>query len=131
MTDEQIKQNAEAYINKMPPLCDALYESVAKEAFIAGANSRDEEFKQWKESKCKLRLRLMQQIHELRNPWISVENRLPDIGQKVITITNKGKLLLVARTTQPPHKEEGGWRWEHYVGKVTHWMQIPQTKKGE
>ena len=71
------------------------------------------------------------ELDQLRNPWISVEDRLPDIGQKVITITNKGKLLLVARTTQPPHKEEGGWRWEHYVGKVTHWMPIPELKKGE
>ena len=65
-----------------------------------------------------------------KNPWISVEDRLPDIGEKVITITNKGKLLLVARTTQPPHHEQGGWRWEHYVGKVTHWMPIPETQKG-
>ena len=65
-----------------------------------------------------------------KNPWISVEDRLPEIGEKVITITNKGKLLLVARTTQPPHHEQGGWRWEHYAGKVTHWMPIPETPKG-
>ena len=146
MTDEQIKQKAEEY-------ADALYDRKYQNelwrenygAHIAGAHSRDEEIEKIKEGKCSLRRSLHRRISalvkeiddledelkKLRNPWISVEERLPDIGQKVITITNKGKLLLVARTTQPPHKEEGGWRWEHYIGKVTHWMPIPQIKKGE
>ena len=138
MTDEQIKQNAEEYILPLKTLPGAdeniTFIAAIRVAFITGAHSRDEEIAyltyRLNDTTEKLQT-VIAERDKLRNPWISVEERLPDVGQKVITITNKGKMLLVARTTQPPHKEEGGWRWEHYIGKVTHWMSIPQVEKGE
>jgi hypothetical protein len=68
MTEEQIKRNAEEYASELVER--AYHEEIwldLYDAFIAGAHSRDEEVKQLKESMRKLRLRLMQQIHELRN----------------------------------------------------------------
>jgi septal ring factor EnvC (AmiA/AmiB activator) len=159
MTNEQIKQNAEEYYQKLDSITieDPREPNVNSiiDAYTAGAHSRDEEIKRLenrlallnddldkalyrkekfrqKNQRAQQHIKYLQaELKQLRNPWISVEERLPDIGQKVITITNKGKMLLVARTTQPPHKEEGGWRWEHYIGKVTHWMPIPKLEKGE
>ena len=129
MTEEQIRQNAANYYEHI--INDDAQYRFACNCFVAGAHSRDKEVNDLENALANVNELCHQQrnkIYELRHPWISVDDRLLDIGQKVITITNKGKMLLVARTTQSPHKEEGGWRWEHYIGKVTHWMPIPELK---
>ena len=84
MTDEQIKQNAEAYarrvaeshiIEKRPAYFAAF------NAFISGAHSRDEEIGRMNTT---IRLyanqiaQLRKEIEQLRNPLISVEERLPE-----------------------------------------------------
>ena len=96
MTDKQIKQNAEEY-------ADALYDRKYQNelwrenygAHIAGAHSRDEEIKELKEEIESMKenekelfegfkkrgtklAELMKENVKLRNPWISVEERLPE-----------------------------------------------------
>ena len=134
MTDEQIKQNAHdyTYTNDHNWTWDDSGESrvdisaEVTDAFIAGAHSRDEEIKQ------------------IRNPWISVEERLPEIGDIVVinvhnTIDGGGEhheedQILVG-------KYDGRWicdRCEQHrmgkylfdtISKTTHWMPIPPIEK--
>ena len=96
MTDEQIYElakNKALDIQKYIIDGNVDIDSFAKDCCLAGAHSRDEEVKQWKESKCRLRLRLMQIIHELRNPWISVEKRLPEENSVVFVSLNGTEYL--------------------------------------
>ena len=83
MTDEQTKQNAEEYAKKIYPY--TVGKAAAIRDFIAGAHSRDEEVKE---------------LDQLRNPWISVEERLPEktrnlspfpdeYDEKVVLVINK------------------------------------------
>lgn len=82
MTEEQIKQNALAYAIENYGEYDEhdytdhsgsnMCHAVSEKAFIAGAHSRDEEMKQ------------------LRNPWISVKDRLPETGEDIIYLMNSG-----------------------------------------
>lgn len=126
MNDEQIKQKAEEYADSMKYTNGEPEWCADRDAFIAGAHSRDKEIK------------------ELRNPWISVNDRLPDDDQVVlahheIIIDGGGE-----------HKEGGNVIVQRYVGKwttdrieqqrmgkwlfdiadrVTHWMPIPKLPK--
>ena len=86
MTDEQIKQNTEAYADKAAPITEQktgiplAIHTAAKVAYLAGAHSRDEEIKELEERIKALDMNLVEQQLEnqqLRNPWISVEERLP------------------------------------------------------
>lgn len=96
MTEEMIKQNADAYASTKemhsPRSQDVeLDKLMIIEDYIAGAHSRDEEIEKIKEGKCSLRRSLHRRISalvkeidgledelkKLRNPWISVEERLP------------------------------------------------------
>lgn len=144
MNEEQIKQNAKSYADVFGRHMADYYG--VKDAFTAGAHSRDEEIEELKESKRKLRLRLMQQIHELRNPWISVEERMPEDGEIVLTH------ILRIIDGAGEHKEDDDFVIQRYrkkfitdrmeqhridgylfdtISKVTHWMPIPELKKGE
>ena len=64
--------------------------------------------------------------------WISVDDRLPDVGGYVVCIAKRnpftGFMPMVARI------EKNGWvnpMTEQYISEVTHWMPIPQPPKGE
>lgn len=81
------------------------------------------------------------EIKELRNPWISVEDRLPENGDMVFT-----RSVLIIKGGGERHEEEqflaqkfvGYWltdccrqhRMHGFIydtlDKVTHWMPIPQ-----
>lgn len=78
MTEEQIEQNAEEYSKKNYgiPFEDnsSMNVEISEESYIAGAHSRDEEVKRLYNSLEYFR----SIINNLRNPWISVENRLPE-----------------------------------------------------
>ena len=88
MTDREIKKNAEKYAIENYGEYDEhdytdhsgsnMCHAISEKAFIAGAHSRDEEVKEWIESKGKLRRKLMHMIYDLRHPWISVEDMLPE-----------------------------------------------------
>lgn len=128
MTREQIRQNAANYVYNFQPT-GVITEDRLK-CHIAGAHSRDEEVEQWKESKRKLRLRLMQKIYELRNPWISVADRLPE---KINKFFSDFVLVMYTRGGKPypfitRYDYECGM-WE--IENVTHWMPIPPLSPDE
>ena len=92
MTDEQIKQNAEAYILKEYQKVPALTKCAIAGIFAAGAHSRDEEIEELQNELESLRKgfyerggklkELMLKNNELRNQWISIEERVPEEDRK-------------------------------------------------
>jgi hypothetical protein len=146
MTEEQIKQNAEKYADVFGRHMVDYYG--VKDAFIEGAHSRDEEIKELKEEIESLQEQyntcfdgftkrgtkmgeLMKENVKLRNPWISVEDRLP-----MENPNNKGYSVEVIGLFSDDcickcdcSIEEGIW----FIGIITsdpptHWMPIPQLK---
>ena len=64
--------------------------------------------------------------------WISVKDRLPEIGGYVVCIAKRNPfsrfIPMVARI------EKNGWVnpiTEQYISEVTHWMPMPQPTKGD
>jgi len=122
MTTEQIILNADVYANNIDKGRGIHHYILIRAAYIEGAYSRNKEVEQWKESKRKLRLRLMQQIHDLRNPWISVEERLPDEeGDYLVQVDSFSRATFGFYSVRnkkflhlPPNVN------------VTHWMSIPK-----
>lgn len=92
MTDELIKQNADAYARQFLEPYDEEYAPIkyvtAQMAHIAGAHSRDEEIKELEKKVSALKTVIVTAratistqeaiIKDLRNPWISVKDRLPE-----------------------------------------------------
>lgn len=151
MTEEQIKQNALAYAIENYGEYDEhnytdhsgcnICHAVSEKAFIAGAKWADE---------------------HPNNPWVSVEDRLPEKNCTVFVTTNgldedvahfrikSKRFITVAKEKQKLLKKEestGSYsicgdciKEERYYSKgereditdsVTHWMPIPELKKGE
>ena len=133
MTDEQIKQNAEAYAEQHAVRIDGggyeeEYDYEEQEnAYIAGAHSRDEEIKGLYNSLEHFR----SIINNLRNPWISVEERLPkedkdDKGYsvEVIGLFPDGRVSKCFCSI-----EEDIWFFEGLTcDKPTHWMPMPKLQ---
>ena len=147
MPEEQIKQNAEEYASdKNYRTCNPSW--WAQIDFIAGAHSRDEEIKELKKEVSALETVIVTAraatstqeaiIKDLRNPWISVEQRLPPVKIRVLFLDKNGKVWLGRNTiamqaeletdennnllpppTVPPCKPV-----------ITHWMPIPELPKG-
>ncbi len=60
------------------------------------------------------------------NTWISVKERLPEVGKKVIVARDE-------KVEQGVYRGVNGW-WKVYgtnTKSVTHWMPMPQPPKGE
>lgn len=128
MTDEQIKRNALAYATENYGEYDEhdytdhsgsnMCHAVSEEAFIAGAK--------W--------------VYEhLKSPWINVKERLPEedidnISIPVVAITNigywfKGQYDYINKDwffSEDPDQLD--FEIDEFV---THWMHIPELKKGE
>lgn len=68
-----------------------------------------------------------------KNPWISVEDRLPEEDKIVIFMGNNGALYLGHHYLQTDYGRtwfaDGGYAMKD--DEVTHWMPIPQIEKGE
>lgn len=149
MTDEQIKQNAEEYILPLKGLPGAdeniTFIAAIREAHIAGAHSCNEEIKELQteleslrkgfyERGDKLKM-LMLENNKLRNPWISVEDRLPEESKKykgwlsdtVFVVTNKDD----GTSARYDHATKTWCPAKILQGSITHWMPIPQIEKGE
>ena len=163
MTEEQIIQNAEAYADVFGRHMADYYG--VKDAFISGAHSRDEEIKELKslikmESEIREGLlrdkhKLQDELDQLRNPWISVEERLPEIDQTQHTKKKNWSIAVLVHDIDilhdalgqayPPdvarydyerkdwlYVEPGCYANEIEIGaEITHWMPIPELKKGE
>ena len=78
-------------------------------------------------------VKLQEQISELRSvqEWISVKDRLPEVGGYVVCIAKRNPfsrfMPMVARI------EKNGWvnpMTEQYISEVTHWMPMPELPKG-
>ena len=66
------------------------------------------------------------------NGWISVNDRLPEVGGYVVCIAKRNPfsrfMPMVARI------EKNGWVnpiTEQYISEVTHWMQMPEPPQTE
>lgn len=145
MTDEQIKQNAEEYAEKHAVRIDGggweeEYDYDEQEAaFIAGAHSRDEEITGYQmqiNMTADALQQCMDELKQLRNPWISVKDHLPEMFVDSEGITHDFSVkVLVTNKNNPnywhvaeyyPDKNE----WcclEHptyVIDNVTHWMPV-------
>lgn len=121
MTEEQIKQNA-LKAEKEHGNFNYQYQGEAfNKGYIAGAHSRDEEV-----------TRLLAEIEDdnyviskLRNPWISVDKKLPrklqnkDYSKEVLCRTEGGTFLVSIYN----HKKRE-WIDGMFI-KIAHWMPIP------
>ena len=149
MTREQIEQNARVYANKEYMLCTSGEKKAAIKDFIAGAHSRNEEIEELKKQIERLSKReqmlfdreveLIAENDKLRNPWISVKERLPEEGQTVIV-----RLAFGAGNHATCNYSNGQFVWALCIETsniniqsslklpaITHWMPIPQIEKGE
>lgn len=128
MTDEQIKQNAEAYarrvaeshiIEKRPAYFAAF------NAFISGAHSRDEEIEELKgkieRQKAIITVdglnekALWKELDQLRNPWIKPSEQMPVDGDDIVYLLYEGKAGRMKY-----HSTYEKWLRE----SVTHWMKV-------
>lgn len=146
MTNEEIKQNALKCADDF--IADATFKRYIRDTYIAGAHSRDEEIKELKEeieslkeqynscfdgfSKRGTKLgELIKENVKLSNPWISVEDRIPEEYEIVFVSFGEDKHFKGIGYISDAIDEV--WyleRWGHR-DDVTHWMSIPELKKGE
>lgn len=121
MTEEQIEQRAEKYADGF--IADAIFKRYLRDAYIAGAHSRDEEISRMQESLDECRRVLFQ----LRNPWISIEDGLPEEPLTICAVWLKGDDLV-------PHislYDSGRFLLLPVDVTVTHWMPIPQLSPAD
>ena len=138
MTDEQIKQNAEEYASTKemhsPRSQDVeLDKLMIIEDYIAGAHSRDEEIKELQKDVHDFEQALAcaedvvdiqrKELKQLRNPWISVEERLPEEPLTICAVWLKGDDLVPRISLY----DSGRFLLLPVDVTVTHWMPIPET----
>lgn len=141
MTEEQIKQNAHDFAFVETDGISILYHP-CKRGYIAGAHSCDEEIKELKKrlkfadesiaDADKWIAKYQLENYELRNPWISVKDRLPE---KAIGKSERSEYVLCR------HKNGNYYVAYWHVGleywysmpykidknNITHWMPIPEV----
>lgn len=134
MTEEQIKQNAEAYAEEHAVRIDGggweeEYDYKEQEAaYIAGAHSRDEEIEKLKRLYEEALHKYYESECKLRNPWISVEERLPeeDIDNNGYSVKVIGMFANGGISDCFCSLDENIWFIDGLTcDKPTHWMQIP------
>ena len=141
MTDEQIKQNAEEYYDKLGSITIEVENEPNSivDAYIAGAHSRDEEINKLK----KLYEEALHKYYEaeckLRNQWISVEQQLPEIEDEKeertgeVFVCIKDDVYLVAHYSYfykawYAFSDKGGCMYRK-IRTPRYWMPIPELKK--
>ena len=69
------------------------------------------------------------QLESAQPKWISVEERLPDAGEKVIVRGVKNGMQVGAFSGITRHEKNRRWWWKkNTILEVTHWMPIPSTE---
>jgi len=151
MTDDQIKQNAANYIDSLRDDNDmGKFDSYdIEEAYIKGVQSRDEEIEQLKNDYHDMFCVLANKVEQLRNQWHKTDDDLPKDGVHYQMkdgefLCGKPMLLHICEDDDDSGDDYKGyfdgkfWRyWDKPMscdvvrGKVTHWMLIPELKKGE
>lgn len=164
MTNEQIKQNAEAYAKKHEKVLHYYHGEEPetdfedkKNAYIAGTHSRDKEIEELKEEIESLKEnekelfegfkkrgtklgKLMKENIKLHNPWISIEDRLPEIEDEKekrtgeVFVCIKDGVYLVAHYSYfykawYAFDDRGGCMYRK-IRTPRYWMPIPELKKG-
>lgn len=146
MTDEQIKQNA-LKSEKEHGNFNYQYQGEAfNKGYIAGAHSRDEEINELKDRIERQKAiisfddlneeALRKELNQLRNPWISVEERTPE--DNMVVLLWLGGCYKVALLRDKKWWECTGWNIEGgrpaldalstcEVEYITHWMPIPEV----
>ena len=119
MTDEQIKQNAEVYVELLTAGNKEHYRTIytaAKEGYETGAHSRDEEVKRLYNSLEHFR----SIINNLRNPWINGEKHPTDVTKDYLLEYEDGSYIVAI------------WDSSMWMSKDLHplkdpkkWMYIP------
>ena len=70
------------------------------------------------------------QLEAAQPKWISVEDRLPDVGEKVMVCGVKNGMQVGAfRGKLRPGNNRRWWWKKDTILEVTHWMPIPQMPK--
>lgn len=112
--EEEIKQNAEAYADTKAETVANFQRNPIVEDFINGAQWADEHPK---------------------NPWISVEERLPEDNKTVLVWFGGYYTVAVIRDNEwwdcTGYQTGGGWSALDKIpdiacGYITHWMPIPK-----
>ena len=86
------------------------------------------------EEKCVLELLdvvdTIEALEAAQPKWISVEDRLPDVGEKVMVCGVKNGMQVGAfRGKLRPGNNRRWWWKKDTILEVTHWMPIPQMPK--
>jgi len=146
MTEEQIKQNAEAYVSNL--ILSEQEEENYMLAFIDGAHSRDEEVSKLEKALHNVNEwchQLRNKVYELRHPWISVYDRLPEeieVENYKNTVNEKYKISKDVFVVDKCGNIGVGcydhtrkfWLLPYYFrsdAEIVRWMPIPQIEKGE
>lgn len=69
--------------------------------------------------------------------WISVDDRLPEIGDEVIVYTPNSRTKVTALCRLIRYEEDAEFFWDNFYGgtnfhlkeSVTHWMPLPAPPK--
>lgn len=72
------------------------------------------------------------QLEAAQSKWISVEERLPDAGEKVMIrgVKNGMQIGAFSGITRPGKNRR--WLWKkNTILEVTHWMSLPEPPKEE
>lgn len=131
MKDEEIKELASKYANS----AKASSTHITEKAFIAGAHSRDEEIAYLEyrlNDSCEKLKTAMTERDNIRNPWISVDEQLPEVSsceecsEKVIFKSPSGAKIGVYY----PNRRVKWFDTSRNLGidSVTHWMPIPEIQ---
>jgi len=130
MTQEQIKQNAEEYYDKLGSITIGVENEPNSivDAYIAGAHSLDDEIARLKaeiEDDNAVIRQLKAELAKAKNPWVSVEERLPKTSDWVLV--RREVAYFVFRAYYKHHT----WYADSSFGEFeieppTHWMPIPE-----